>query len=291
VKKLSFWLAVTTLSSISATAQVKVEITAEQDTFLPGEPLTAITRISNRTGQPLRFGSAEDWLTFTVEASPGGPVQKLSDPVVKGEFTLPSGSRATKRVDLSPYFSLTQPGRYLVSASVKVPGWNQESPSQPFFFNVIEGSHLWEQEFGVPGSSDGSTPPEVRKYILQQANYLKNKLRLYVRITDSTGARVFKTIPVGTVLTFSRPQPEIDDQNNLHLLYQSWAHTFAYFVYSPNGDLLKSAMYDYIGERPRIARDPKGHLTVVGGILRDPAKQVEPDSILTTNSVGSPKQP
>jgi hypothetical protein len=291
VKKLSFWLAVVALSSLSATAQVKVELTAAQETFLPGEPFTTITRISNRTGQPLRFGSADDWLTFTVEASPGGPVQKLGDPVVKGEFTLPSGSRATKRVDISPYFSLTQPGRYMVTACVKVAGWNQEPVSQPFFFNVIEGSHLWEQEFGVPGSSDGSTPPEVRKYILQQANYLKNKLRLYVRITDASGATVFKTIAVGTVLTFSHPQPEIDDQNNLHLLYQSWAHTFAYFVYSPNGDVLKSAMYDYIGEKPRIARDAKGRLSVVGGILRDPTKQLEPVSIPSTSSNAPAKKP
>jgi hypothetical protein len=276
MKKPGCWLAllVVTLCCGPAMAQVKVEVTADQDQFLPGEPIVAIARVHNRSGQTLRLGANSDWLTFSVESRDGVPVQKLGDAPVKGDFALPSASRATKRVEISPYFNLTQTGRYSITATVRMPGWPQEVVSQPFAFNVIEGSHLWEQEFGVPGTAkDAGSPPEVRKYILQQANYLKGKLRLYLRITDQNGLRVFKTIPIGVVLTFSHPQTEIDEKSNLHLIYQSWARSFAYFEFSPDGEQLKSEMYDFIGERPHLGRDSKGNLCVLGGVLREPVKQ------------------
>ena len=155
-----------------------------------------------------------------------------------------------------------------------MPGWPQEIVSQPFTFNVIEGAHIWEQDFGVPGTAkDAGSPPEVRKYILQQANYIKGKLRLYLRITDQTGMKVFKTIPIGVVLTFSHPQPEIDENSNLHLIYQSWAHSSSYFEFSPDGEQLKGELYDFMGEKPRLGRDLNGKICVIGGILRDPVKQ------------------
>src|SRR5205823_7274616 len=103
-------------------------------------------------------------------------------------------------------------------------------------FNLIEGAHIWEQEFGVPktAASAGSAP-EVRKYVLQQANYIKGQLRFYVRVTDGSGGKVFRTVPVGTALSFSQPDPRLDKQCNLHLLYQNWAKSFSYTVFNPDG--------------------------------------------------------
>src|SRR5207249_11768589 len=70
-----------------------------QDQFLPGETLPAAVRISNRSGQTLRLGAEEDWLTFSVEARESAVVAKIGEVPVRGEFVVESSQRATKHVD------------------------------------------------------------------------------------------------------------------------------------------------------------------------------------------------
>ena len=179
MKKLAMLLALLAGCVMEGRAQVSVEVTLDQDQFLPGEPLIAAVRISNRSGQTLHLGADDRWLALSVEAKSGSVVAKTGDVPVRGEFTIESQKRVTKRVDLAPYFALTDVGRYEVSATVSLKELGQENTSLPNASNVIEGARLWEQDFGVPNSkpsADGS--PEVRKYILQQANYLKGQLRL-----------------------------------------------------------------------------------------------------------------
>jgi hypothetical protein len=186
----------------------------------------------------------------------------------------------TKRVDLAPYFALAEPGRYEITATVQLKGWGAEKNSEPKSFNVIEGARLWEQDFGVPKSGDKPDgAPEVRKYVLQQANYLKGQLRLYLRVTDSSGGKNIRTVPVGVALSFSNPDPRLDKDSNLHLLYQSWARSFSYVVYSPDGELILRQMYDFNQSRPRFRLDTEGAISVVGGTRR-----------VTSNDFPAPKE-
>src|SRR5882672_5066961 len=206
-------------SLVPVSAQLTVEDAQTQDQFLPGEALPTAVRITNRSGQTLRLGAEEDWLTFSIEGRDGGRVTKLSEVPVTGPFVLDSSKMATKRVDLAPYFSVTKPGRYSITATVRIKQWNLETNSPPRDFFVIEGAKLWEQEFGVPKSSEIGDVPEVRKYILQQANYIKGELRLYLRVTDVTGARIFRVSQIGPIVSFSRPDFRVDKLSNLHVLY------------------------------------------------------------------------
>ncbi len=269
MKKAVCWLSLVALSFLPARAQVKVEVSLDQDQFLPGESIVATARISNRSGQTLRLGTEADWLSFTIETGEGVLIPSIDEVPVKGAFALESSSRGSKRVEISPHFNLTQAGHYKLIATVKLKEWGEELSSQPFNFNVMEGTRLWEQDFGLPVKDKGSeSPPETRRYILQQANYLKNKLRRYLRVTDTTGAKVFKAVPIGTMLSFSHPEPQVDQNSNLHLLYQSWAHSFTYNVYNPDGELIKREYYDFGGDRPHFNRDRNGNVTVTGGSLR-----------------------
>ncbi|HVV00170.1 MAG TPA: hypothetical protein VHH88_02335 [Verrucomicrobiae bacterium] len=272
------------LSLAPALAQVKVEISLNQDKFLPGESMTAAVRITNRSGETLRLGQDGDWLSFEIQTPDGVFVPQIDAPPVQGEFTLESSSRATKRVDLGPHFSVLRPGRYLVTATVRIKQWGRDLTAQPFEFNVIEGSRLWQQDFGIPTKTASPTAaPEVRRYILQEANYLRSQLRLYLRVTDSSEARVYKTVPIGMMLTFSHPEPQIDQSSNLHLLYQSWAHTFTYLVFNPSGEEIQRETYDYIGDRPHLVRDREGNVAVAGGIRRP-----VPGEALSTNQAPAP---
>src|ERR1019366_8990005 len=94
----------------------------------------------------------EDWLSFSVQSRSDSVVPRNGEVPVGGEFILESSKVATKRVDLAPYFSITRPGRYSVTAIVRIKDWNQVIPSQPRSFDIIDGAKLWEQEIGVPNA-------------------------------------------------------------------------------------------------------------------------------------------
>ncbi|MGH7972348.1 MAG: hypothetical protein ACREIC_26855, partial [Limisphaerales bacterium] len=176
------WPVILLATLASAGAQVMVEVTQDQQEFLPAESLPVAVRIINRSGQQLHLGADPEWLTFIIETRDGKVVDKVGDVPVLGEFDLDSSEVATKRVDLAPYFVLGQQGQYLITATVRIKKWGQDVSSRPHGFDIIEGAKLWEQAVGVPPSGGATNdPPKIRHYILQQVNYLRGQLRLYLR--------------------------------------------------------------------------------------------------------------
>jgi hypothetical protein len=249
-----------------AAAQVTVEVVVDRPQYLSGESLPVAVRITNRSGQKLKFGADDSWLTFSVETREGSIAVKKAHVPVAGEFDLESSKRATKYVDLEPYFAIASPGRYLVTASVHINEWNQDIRSQPKGFDVLEGTRLWEQNVGIP-KAPGSTNslPEIRKYVLQQVNYIGSKLRLYLRVLDEGGVRPYQVVEVGPVVSFARPQPVIDGKSNLHLLHQHGPQTLDYTIFNPDGDLLQRHTYVIAEKRPRLKLDDEGKVSITGG--------------------------
>ncbi len=276
MKKIGVWLIPWLLSLAPVSAQVTVEIFQEQSYFLPGEAIKLAVRITNRSGQTLRLGAEPDWLTFTVESREGSVVSQTGDVPVTGAFELESSKMATKRVDLAPYYSFPRVGRYLATAVVKIKSWDREVTSEPKAFTVIEGAKLWQQEFGLPQAAKTNSEPEIRKYILQQATYVRGPLRLYLRVTDAAGSKTFKVVPIGPMVSFGRPEPQIDPESNLHLLYQNGPYSFSYTVHSPEGELLKREAYDMSDRKPRLRLGEDGKIAVSGGVRRDSPNDIPP---------------
>ena len=277
MKALGFCLGLCVAALSPASAQVTVEVTQDQDQFLPAETLPTAVRITNRSGQTLHLGQEADWLTFSVQSRDAEIVPKSGEVPVAGEFVLESSRVATKRVDLAPCFSLGHSGRYSVTATVRIKDWNQEITSPPKNFEIIDGARLWEQDVGVPNSTNSANAtPEVRKFILQQANYLRSQLRLYVRLTDASGTKTFRVFPIGPMVSFGRPEPQVDKFSNLHLLYQEGAHTFNYTVVNPDGEIIARRTYDYLDKRPRLQPDQDGKILVAGGVRRVSPSDVPP---------------
>src|SRR5579862_590467 len=100
---------------------ISVQLLLDQEQYLPNETLTVKARISNFSGQTLRLGSDSDWLTFGVEDWRHLPVSRRGNLSTTGEFTLEPSMTATKKVNLAPYFELNQPGRYTITANLRVP--------------------------------------------------------------------------------------------------------------------------------------------------------------------------
>jgi hypothetical protein len=205
---------------------------------------------------------------------------------VQEKFSLESSMVAVRRADLMPYFDLSRPARYAVTATVKIKQWNEEVSSKPKPFEIVRGTKIWEQEFGIPGSGG---PPEVRKYALQQATYLK-RLLLYVRLTDETENRVFKVFPIGPLVSFSHPEIQIDKASNLHVLFQTGARAFVYAVINPNGQIVVRQTHEYTRTRPALKSAEDGQILVSGGTRRIKADDVPaPSAATSTNDVQEPK--
>ena len=255
------------LCLFSASAQVTVDVTLDQDQFLPGEALPVSVHVTNRSGRMVRLGTG-DWLTFYVQMSDGSIVSKKLDPPVEGEFFLETQEVGTKRVDLAPYFVINHMGSYRVTANVHIKDWNQDISSAPKNFDIIEGAQIWSQTFGVPDMGAPNEPPPVRKYTLIQANYLKDQLRLYLQVSDESGGNIFKVRAIGPMISFSQPETQLDRLNDLHVLFQSGATAFTSCVVDPKGNVVTRDTYDYIGTRPHLTEDNGGNISIVGGVRR-----------------------
>ena len=249
------------LSLVAGTAQVTVDIMLDQDQYLSDESLPVKVRITNRSGRALKLGATEDWLNFTVENREGHNVARFGDLPVKEEFTVESSMIATRTVDITPFFNIGLPGRYTVTAEMKIPEWNQQISSKPRNFSITQGAPLWEQIVGLPGT--GTTAPELRKYVLQQAN--AKHLTLYARVTDENEHKTFKLMPVGQMVSFSTPEAQVDKESNLHLLFQSGARSFVYAVVTPAGDMISRQRHDYARTRPTLRSGDDGRIGVAGG--------------------------
>lgn len=268
-------------------AQVTVQVSTEQDQFLPGEAIPAVVRITNRSGQTLTFGQNPDWLKFSMEARDGYLVMKNGDAPVTGEFSLESSEFANIRVNLAPYFQLSKPGHYTITAAVSIPQWKREVLSHPKGFDLIQGARLWEQAFGVPKKAgDTNSPPEMRRYALQEVNYLRSRITLYAQVINNDG-KVDHVLPIGPMISFGQPEPEVDKFSNLHILYQNGPRNFSYVVINPDGELIKRQNYEYT-TRPRIMADADGNLAVVGGTRRISRDDVPPPNLSAGQNAPAP---
>jgi len=232
----------------------------------------------------VQLGKTNDWLTFAAESRDGYLVSRLRDPSVPGAFSLESATVATRRVDLGSCFDFDHTGRYLIAATIKVPEWEQEISSRPVMVEVVRGLRIWQQEFGVPAKQGA---PEMRKYVLQQARFIKD-LTLYVRVTDLEENRTFQVYPVGTLVSFSHPEAQVDRESKLHLLFQNGARTFLYSIINPDGTLRLQQVYDYAGgPSVRLKVREEGDIFVSGGTRRLMAEETRANS--STNEVKTAK--
>jgi hypothetical protein len=259
--------------AFDASAQVTIEVTLDQQQFLPGESLPVTVHVTNRSGELLHLGDS-GWLSFFIQSDSGSMVIRKAEPPVTGLFDLDNAEVATKRVDLAPYFKMDHTGSYRVTATLHISAWNSDISSSSQSFDVIEGAQLWSQSFGVADPGRPDQPPRIRKYTLVEANYLRDQLRLYVRVTDETDGSILSVHVLGPMISFGQPEAQLDHASKLHVLCQTGASAFTHSVISTDGKLLQQEIYDYVKARPRLSEDSDGNIIIQGGVRR-----VEPDTI------------
>jgi hypothetical protein len=276
MKKL-VWVVLSLAAVFATQAQVRIEIRFDGEQYIANQPLIANVRIVNDSGVTLRLGDDPNWLAFTIETMEGPYASQLRLPEVVGAFELESSHTATKHVDLAPCFSLTRSGKYKVVATVKVPAFKTSFASPGKVFYIVSGSRMWEKQFGVPPNiapPDSNGLPELRKYMLIQALSGKDT-KFFVRVTDAQEKNI-RVIPIGTLISFSKPEPQIDKWSNLHVLYQIGARSFVYSVVNPDGQLLAREIHEITDTRPTMVETDEGRIIIKGGARRPSVDDVPP---------------
>jgi len=274
------YLVLALCASLVSAAEVNVEIVFDQEQFLRSESLPLRLRIRNFSGQTLKLGTSSDWLTFTVQGRDGVSMVRTGEMPPTQPFSLESSKTASLSADLMPYFKLSEPGHYSVTARVRIPEIEKELTTAPRTFDIVSGTKLWEREFGVPGTQ----PPIVRKFALQQATFLK-QLRLYVRLTDPNESRVFRVLPIGALLSFSTPEAALDQSSHLHVIFQNGAQSFLYSVVAPDGEQIIRQTWDQTNTRPRLLAESDGRVVVRGGARRILLSDLPPPLVANTNDM------
>jgi hypothetical protein len=249
---------------LRAYAQVEVELKTVQDRFLPSEGIDLAVRVGNLTGSPLKLGSWPGWLSVAVERGDGSVVRKLGELPESGDFSLEQSTVGTLHYDLAPLFEIDRAGVYKVVATVTPTPGGRSYYSGPLTFEVINGTRLEERTFGFV-KPDGET--EQRKYILQQANYLK-QVKLYLRVTDEAETHTYGVIALGGVVAFNRPEFLIDRQSRFHILHQYAASDYHYYTIDPNGKMVLRQSYRMNSRRPQLRVNDAGEVAVIGGMRR-----------------------
>lgn len=262
---------------LSAQAQVKVELLLDQKQYLLKESLPVGVRVINHSGRTLTF-SGTNWLSFTAEEHGGFVVKELQDPPPPQKVNVETTYMATQWIDLGRTFDFAENKSYKLRARVHIDEWNENIFSDPVEFEIIKGSKLWEQQIGIP--REPGQPPEIRKYILQQANYLKD-LQLYVRVTDAPEKMVYSVIRLAPMVQISQPEAQIDTLNRLHVLTQIGMRQFMHFCIDPDGRLVLRNTYQVAGKRPKLEVTQEGGVYVNGGSRMLRRDDIPPSPLLS----------
>lgn len=267
---------------------VSVEIEMDQRYYLPHEALIVKVKVTNYSGQALRLGNEPDWLSFDIEGRNSRNVSSLAPVPVSGDYSLDSSKVGIKPVDIAPYFDLSQPDHYKITAIVNIPQWRQAIKSQPAKFDIITGTKLWSQDFGVPPPPGSvGARPEMRQYTLIQTIH-QRRLMLYFRVSALGGAKVLRVFPIGPMVSFSRPEPQLDKYSNIHILYQTGARRFTHSVINPDGLLIAREFHDYTNSRPALHAESDGRIVVNGGVRKITLNDLPPPSRSALLSEDSP---
>lgn len=252
-------------------AQIKVDLSFKRKLYVLYEPLVAVVSIENLSGRPLLLDNSEDnrWFGFTIETEDGRPVPPVNPNYELAPVAIEPGERLTRAVNLTPLFPLQEFGAYRVRATIYAASFGRFFSSAPLVVEITDGRPIWQEVVGVPGVSG---PPELRTVTLL-THKLSRSTRLYARIEDKDRGKIYATHQLGPFLTFGRPDVMLDLRNEIHVLQNSAPKQFLHTHLGLSGEIQGQQAYLEAGSRPRLVKDEKGEIQVVGGRPYTPGEE------------------
>lgn len=272
--KLSWSLICLVFVASSAGAQIQVELRFPRLQYIAHEPVVAKLTITNLTGRDvnLRDNRGQPWFGFEITGNEGQSIPQVSN-AGSGPLVVATGKRVTRKIDLTPLYSVNDFGTYRVRAHVYFAELNKFFYSPTKVFEITDARPIWQGTVGVP--AEERSVGNVRTYSLL-TNRFPDHTSLYVRVEDQDRRMVYATYSLGQVIAFDQPQAEFDRSNQLHVLYCAAPRTWSYARVGLNGELLSRASFAETKTRPRLVHSWDGMIKVAGGMMDTSVTQTAP---------------
>lgn len=260
--------------STSLFAQLAMNLKLNGQNYIRFEKIYARLTIKNQSGQPIVFGSNKNLqckISFEIETIKGDRPKSLETPMYQITDTLlPAGEKQTFSIPITKYFEFSSSGKYRIKAIVTHAQLPKSYETEQVEFNIVDGKVVWSTSVGVPSlSSEEGTDPKIDKRTFSIISYFDGTSKIFCLLVEDD-KHIYGLTKVGYDIGTVKPQCEIDRLSNLHLLIQSSATIFSYFIYDISCRLEDKEVYKKIDEYtiPTLLKDEAtGRIGVVGGII------------------------
>lgn len=205
----------------SAAQQIEVGMTLAYSVFLTGEPVLVQFDVLNATRNVIDVGGKDSPDTVLVELSLGGqnnPVACVNATPVAGRFRLNPGQAMQHRVELDKWFPVLHEGKYFARLVVVHAGMRYESAKKSF--DVVPGIPLHE---GVQMFVGQQNLKRVFRLVYWHRNQSD---RLFLRIEDDPGAKVWDTMDLGDVMRMMPPKLDISPEGEVTVVHRASQDAF-----------------------------------------------------------------
>ncbi|HEY8899847.1 MAG TPA: hypothetical protein VIM61_05500 [Chthoniobacterales bacterium] len=265
-----------------ADAQVRVDLGLRRSLFIRYEPVIATVTITNLSGRDIELNNVDNhkWFSFNIVSVQQGqadsPVPPYNADYSLDPVTIPAGQSLKRAVNITPLYPITEYGIYRVRATIyEAQSRRFYSSNPPLNIEITEGRTLWEQTVGVPANQSTSDGVETRTLTLL-THRLPDQTQLYLRIQDKERGLIYCTHQLGRVVSFNKPQVEIDANNDIHILQNTSPRMFLYTKVGLDGKILDRKQYSGSTEStPTMRRTVSGDFRVMGGTFLDPNQIAE----------------
>ena len=272
-----------------AFAQIQVELKFPRLQYIAYEPVVANLVITNLAGRDvdLRDNGGQSWFGFEVTGSEDRSIAPISNAGTE-PLNIAAGKRVTRKISLTPLFSVHDFGTYRVRAHIYFADLNKFFYSQTKVFEVTDARPIWQKTLGVPDG--GGENGNVRTYSLM-TNRFPDHTSLYVRVEDKDSGIVYATYSLGQLIALDEPQTEFDRSNQLHVLYCAAPRMWSYARVGLNGQLLSRASFAETKTRPRLVHSEDGVVIISGGMIDTPVMQATRETVpkLSARPPSAPK--
>lgn len=201
--------------------QFDVKLTLAYSVFVVGEPVVVQVDLLNATRDRIEVGGPGATSVLLVEMTKGGTINELTpfrkDPVV-APFTLKPGETVQHRFALDKWFSLEQEGKYMARVVLVHRGMRYESVKKSF--DVVPGMSLGG---GVQMFVNRDQLKRQFKLVFWHRN---QEDRLFLRIEDDPGGRIWDSIDLGTLMRATPPKLDISPEGEVTVIHRATQDAF-----------------------------------------------------------------
>lgn len=221
IDRVKIVVAVTLSAGVSLGQQLNVGLTLAYNVYVIGEPVLVQVEALNATRDLIDVGSPESKDQVLIEITKDGqynPVRAISDGPVAGAFQLKPSQTIRHKVELDKRFSLLQEGKYVVRVVFVHAGMRYESSKKSF--DIVPGIPLAEGVQMFVGH------PDLRRSF-KLVYWHRNQVdRLFMRIEDSPGARVWDSIDLGNMMRGLPPKLDISPEGEVTVVHRATQDAF-----------------------------------------------------------------